>query len=83
MTISQKTSSLSGTKIEGGTHKFSAGAILYLWEHLPFFAVGAEKIAKTVLLLSGQWIRPPSSLMEEYKYPLLGSALNTRSSLAT
>jgi hypothetical protein len=68
MTISQKSSSLSGTKIQGEAHKFSAGTIPYLWVCLPFFAVGAKKVAKTVLILSGQWICLPLPL--QYPSPL-------------
>ncbi len=41
-----KSSSLSETKIQGGTHEFSAGAIPYLWVRLPLFAIGAEEVAK-------------------------------------
>jgi hypothetical protein len=46
--------SLSGTKSHNGTHKFSTGVIPYFWVRLPFFTIGAEKVAKKELLLSGQ-----------------------------
>ncbi len=62
--------SLSGTKTYPGTLIFSTGAIPYFWVHF-FFAFGVEKVAKTVLLLSWQWMHPPSSLSEEYEYPAL------------
>ncbi len=52
----KKSGSLSGTKTYNGTPKFSTGVIPYFWVCLPFFAIGAEKVAKTVLLLSGWWI---------------------------
>jgi hypothetical protein len=51
----KQSSSPSGMKIQGGTHDFfSAGVIPYLGVCLPFFAIRAEKVAKTVLLLSGK-----------------------------
>ncbi len=34
-------------------NSYSAGAIPYFWLRLPLFAVGAEKVAKMLLLLSG------------------------------
>jgi hypothetical protein len=46
--------SLSGTKTYRGTLNFSTGAIPYFWVRLPLFAFGAEKVAKTVSLLSEQ-----------------------------
>ena len=49
----RKSGSLSGTETYNGTHKISAGAFPYFWVRLLFFAVGVEKLAKTVLLLSG------------------------------
>jgi hypothetical protein len=33
----------------------SAGAIPYFWGQLLLFAFGAEKVAKRLSLLSGQW----------------------------
>jgi hypothetical protein len=81
----KKSSSLSGTK---GTLNFSTGAIPYFWVCF-FFAFGAKKVANTVLLLSGRWMHPPLSLLEEYKYPCLdeypclGAALGLRSSWST
>jgi hypothetical protein len=57
--------------------------IPYFWVRLPFFAIGAEKVAKIVPLLSGRWIRPPLSLLEEYKYLRMRSGFGLRSSWAT
>ncbi len=84
----KKSSSLSGTKTYKGTLNFSTGVFSYFWVHF-LFAFGAKRVANTLLLLSGQWMRPPSSLLEEYKYPCLdeypclGAALGLRSSWST
>ncbi len=63
-------------KIHSGTHKFfSGGVIPYLGVRLPFFTLGAEKVEKTLSFLSGQWMYPSSSSLDEYKYPHLGVCL--------
>jgi hypothetical protein len=37
------------------TSSYSARPIPYFWVQLPLFVFGAEKVAKTLSLLSGQW----------------------------
>jgi hypothetical protein len=79
-----QSSFLSGTKTQSGTHRFcSAGAMPYWGVCLFFFAFGAAKVAKTVLLLSGQWRCPLLSSSEKYKYLHLGGPLVLRSSWDT
>jgi hypothetical protein len=52
MTISQRAGSLSGTQAYNGTITFSTGAVPYFWVRF-FFAFGAEKVTKMLLLLLG------------------------------
>ncbi len=76
----KQSSSLSGTKIQGGTQRFfSAGAITYLGVCLFFFAFGAAKVTKTISLLLGQWVHPLLS-SSEYEYSRFMDPLNLWSS---
>jgi hypothetical protein len=52
---------------------YSAGAIPYFWAQFFLFAFGAS-VAKTLSLLSGQWLCLSSS-SSEYKHPRFGAVL--------